>query len=132
MSKHLVVRVLFFLSGVLLIGCSSGAAAPPPTATLSPEMVAGKAVFTRHCASCHLLSKDDVKVGPSLHNIANRGNSRVANQDAETYILTSIMNPSAYLVDGYEDLMPKSLGKSMTGEEIDQVVAYLLTLEEKN
>jgi hypothetical protein len=54
----------------------------------------------------------------------------VPGQDARTYIMTSIMRPQAYLVEGFEPLMPEDFGKSLTGEEIDNLVAYLLTLQE--
>lgn len=132
MSSRVILNLwLTCLCAILLIGCGGQSIAPEPTPTLSPDAIAGKAVFTRHCASCHLLSEDNVKVGPSLHGIGDRAERRVPEQNAETYILTSIMNPSAYMVEGFEDLMPKSLAKSMTGEEIDQVVAYLLTFKEE-
>ena len=102
---------------------------PPPTPTLSPQAIQGKAIFTRECASCHSLTEDTVIVGPSLHDIANQAGNRVPDQDARTYLLTSIIAPNRYLVEGYLDLMPATLGKRLTGEEMDAVVAYLLTFE---
>ena len=39
------------------------------------------------------------------------------------------MQPDAYLVQGYENLMPNNLSKELTGEELDAVVAYLQTLK---
>jgi hypothetical protein len=32
-------------------------------------------------------------------------------------------------VDGFDNLMPENLGKKLTGEELDAVVAYLMTLK---
>ena len=104
-------------------------APPPPPPTLSPQAKQGKDLFTRECASCHSLIEDTVIVGPSLHAIGERASGRVPDQDARTYLLISILAPNRYLVEGYQDLMPATLGKRLTGEEVDAIVAYLLTLE---
>lgn len=122
------LRALFIV--VLLVACG-GTAVPTvtPTPTLSPEAVAGKQVFIRECGSCHSLSKDTIIVGPSLAGIATRATTRVAGQDAYTYLLNSILNPESYLVEGFENSMPTNFGKALTGEEIDAVIAYLMTFE---
>jgi hypothetical protein len=39
------------------------------------------------------------------------------------------MQPGDYVVSGFDDLMPQDLAKKMTGEELDSVVAYLLSLD---
>ena len=119
---------LFFL--IFLTACG-GAAEPTavPTPTLTAQETLGKTVFQQNCASCHSNVPDQIVVGPSLFGIAQRAASRAPGQDAETYLLTSIMNPGAYVVEGFDDLMPQSFAKSLTGEEIDAVVAYLLTLK---
>jgi nitric oxide reductase subunit C len=116
--------------GVLLglSACGGGATEPAATPTMSAEAAAGELVFVRECARCHSTVDEAVIVGPSLAGVATRAGGRVAGQDAHAYLLTSIMRPGDYLVEGYQDLMPQDLAKSLTGEEIDQVVAYLLTL----
>lgn len=106
-----------------------GSEPPPAEPTLSPEVKLGQAVYSRHCAACHLLTPDDVKVGPSFYGLANHAGERVPGQDARAYLLTSVLNPSAYLVEGFEDLMTKGLAKELTSEELDAVVAYLQTLK---
>jgi hypothetical protein len=70
-----------------------------------------------------------VIVGPSLAGVATRAGGRISGQDAHTYLLTSIMRPGDYLVEGYQNLMPQDLAKSLTGEELDSVIAYLMTLQ---
>jgi hypothetical protein len=64
-----------------------------------------------------------------MYGIVQRAGSRVPDQDAQTYLLSSIIDPGSHLVEGYQDLMPATFGKRLTGEEIDALVAYLLTLE---
>jgi nitric oxide reductase subunit C len=92
-------------------------------------MNAGEQVFTRECARCHSTVEDAVIVGPSLAGIATRAGDRVPGQDAHAYLLASIMRPGDYLVEGYQNLMPQDLAKSLTGEEIDNVIAYLMALQ---
>ena len=127
--RQLILTGLF---AVLFGAAACGAAAPEaaPTPILSPEALAGKAVFEAQCASCHSLIADSGIVGPSMAGIATQAHGRVPEQDARTYLYTSIMRPGAYLVDGYENLMPENFGKKLTGEEIDALVVFLLTLEQ--
>jgi mono/diheme cytochrome c family protein len=118
---------LLLLSAVL--SACGGEAAAPPTPTLSPELTAGKSVFVTYCGACHSPNPDTVIVGPSLAGIAIHGAERVDGLDARAYVYTSILQPSDYLVEGYDDLMPEDLAKKLTGEELDSVVAYVLSLE---
>lgn len=67
--------------------------------------------------------------GPSLFGVAGRAGQRVSGMDARSYMYNSILNPTAYMVDGFQNLMPTDLGKTLTGEELDAVVAYLFTLQ---
>jgi cytochrome c551/c552 len=112
---------------LFLVACGNSAESLPPTPTPTAQIRAGITVFKRECASCHALVADTVKVGPSLHNIATRAATRIDNTSAEAYILQSIMNPTAYTVAGFDSAMPLDLSKKLTGEEIDAVVAYLMT-----
>jgi len=114
---------------LLLAACGGGAAAEtavPPTPTLSPQLAQGQKVFVAHCGACHSTAAGTVIVGPSLAGIATRGSERVDGFDARTYIYSSVMQPGDYVVEGFDNLMPKDLAKKLTGEELDAVVAYLL------
>ena len=132
--KKLTVCILICvtLPAVLLAACgeTTPAATPTPAITLAPGEVSGETVFSQNCAPCHLLSPNDIKVGPSLHGIASRAGTTVEGQDARTYLLTSILRPDDYLVPDFDNLMPATLAKTLTGEEMDAVIDYLLTLEE--
>jgi mono/diheme cytochrome c family protein len=128
----LIQKVLFLiLSLIFLAGCGGTPISTPtlPPPTLNAQAQLGKQVFTRECGRCHSTTPDAIIVGPSLAGIATSAGSRVDGQDSITYLLTSILQPDAYLVEGYENLMPASLSKQLTGEEVDGVVAYLQTLE---
>ena len=59
---------------------------------------------------------------------AEAGATRGDGLDARAYIYNSIMRPSDYLVAGFDDLMPQDLARKLTGEELDSVVVYVLSL----
>lgn len=119
-------RFLPLLLALGLLAACGGTPTPTPTPTLSPELALGKRVFEAHCSSCHSLAPDVTLVGPSLAGIAARAGTRVDGLDARGYLYTSILRPGAYLVPGFQDLMPSTLGKALSGEELDAVVAFLL------
>lgn len=101
---------------------------PPPTGpatttTPSPaaQAAAGAAVFaSAGCGSCHTFTPagSSGKVGPDLDKIGAKGNA---------FVRTSILKPNAQITKGFApNVMPETYGKSLTKEQIDQLVAYLL------
>jgi cytochrome c2 len=126
-------------------------ATEPPTATAAPTEVTvvagidpnvigdpehGQALFNIFqpdagymCATCHWTDREDRLIGPGLLNIGARAASRVEGQNEVQYIYNSIVNPGAYLVEGFPDgLMPRNWAQIYTQEEINDIIAYLLTL----
>ena len=129
LTKFLAVVFLGIIA-FLLVGCGGEPEVTAlPTPTLSAELQAGFEVYTQHCAICHAITPETVIRGPSFHGMAVTAGTRVEGQDAKTYLYNSIMRPDDFLVDGFENIMPSTLSKTLTGEEIDAVVAYLLTFE---
>lgn len=56
--------------------------------------------------------------------------AEAAAADPVEYIRTSIIDPGAYLVPGFPDhLMPRTYGDIFTEDEINDLVAYLMTLQ---
>lgn len=130
------MRLLPLLLLLLLAACASPAATPAPPLTPRPDPNTsegrGAALFAGkgRCATCHALSPDTVIVGPSLAGIANRAATRVEGRTAEQYIEESILNPDAYRPPGFESQqMDTSLAKLLTVDEVEELVAYLMTLE---
>ena len=103
--------------------------APPGRPTLTEQEALGQRIYTQNCASCHATTPDTRVVGPSLHNIAETAADRVPGMDARLYIEISIIDPSDYVNEGYEDLMPSTFGTTLTGQELDALVAFLFTLK---
>ncbi|MCW5876531.1 MAG: cytochrome c [Anaerolineales bacterium] len=118
-----------FLPAVLALAMLAACGTPPPAAELSPLEKDGRALFARHCAACHSISGDTVIVGPPLAGIAQTAGGRVPGLDAAAYLEQSILEPGAYIVEGYADLMPPALAQLLRPEELRAIVAYMLTLE---
>jgi mono/diheme cytochrome c family protein len=95
---------------------------------LSPDEAAGARIFTGKggCVGCHNAGSGGGATGPNLSHIATVGAERKPGMDAPTYIDESIHDPQAYIVSGYQPVMPSFRG-TLTEEEIDQVVQFLMT-----
>lgn len=107
-------------------GVAGSAAAPTPALTTQERL--GRHVFNEHCSTCHSTIPDSIIVGPSLAGVASRAGSRIPGMKVEEYLRMSIEHPGEYVVDGFSDLMPPNISDSLTEEEIDAVIAYLLSL----
>ncbi|GAB4497691.1 MAG: hypothetical protein OHK003_07130 [Anaerolineales bacterium] len=119
----------FLLGAALFLSACSTAAAPAPTPTPDPFILQGQAVFNARCATCHALVPDTIIIGPSLNGIATRAETRVPGQSAEEYIMMSILRPGDYVVEGFNNVMITNLAKELTSEEMNALVAFLMTLK---
>lgn len=122
-TKTSLLLLLIFL--LTLTACQ-----PQPEDPVQDPLVSqGQRVFSEKCASCHNTIGDTTLVGPSLDGIASIAGQRVPGQDARAYLEESILHPSAYIVEGFSDLMPPTLADTLEQEKIDALLAYMLTLE---
>jgi mono/diheme cytochrome c family protein len=80
------------------------------------------------CSTCHRTDTDDRLIGPGLLNVGIRAQSRQEGQSAADYVHESIVDPGAYVVAGYTDLMPKNWGQVFTEGQLNDIIAYLLSL----
>ena len=82
------------------------------------------------CVTCHSLEPGKTLVGPSHAGIATRAASAVPGMSAEEYLKQSIITPDAHLSEGFTSgVMYQNYGKDLTEQEINDIVAYLLTLK---
>ncbi len=92
------------------------------------------------CTACHTIPGIRVakgREGPKLElgttarrRLADPGYHGKAQTDWE-YVQESILNPSAYIVEGYPDhVMPRWYGQKLTAGALDKIIAYLLKIEE--
>lgn len=82
------------------------------------------------CSTCHLANAETTLVGPGLLNVADRAAERKPGMSAVEYLHESIVEPSAYVVEGFvPGMMPDVYDVAFTEEEINDIVAYLMSLE---
>jgi mono/diheme cytochrome c family protein len=80
------------------------------------------------CASCHLAN--GTGLGPVLNGIAATSGQRVQGLSAPEYLRQSIVEPNAYIVEGYSPgVMFQDYGNALSEEQIDALTTYLLTLD---
>jgi|SRR5690606_10115291 len=80
------------------------------------------------CSACHI-SAARVGIAPAFEGIAIRADSRRPPLTAAEYIYESIINPTAYVVDGFAGSMPQNYGVRLSDEQLGDIMAYLLTLD---
>ncbi len=91
----------------------------------------GGGVIVPGCSQCHSLDGSEETLGfytaPSWQGVSGRAGDRVPGLSAEEYLRESIADPSAYIVEGYSDIMQKGYRFLLSEEDIDNLVAFLLT-----
>lgn len=96
----------------------------------------GEALFwgKGQCHQCHRIGdRGDALRGPDLADIGSRAAARAEERGLESstdYLVESLVDPSAYIVEGYPPGMPAAHHPpiNLGGEEIERVVAYLRSL----
>jgi nitric oxide reductase subunit C len=99
---------------------------------------------TLPCASCHDVRRPwpGGDLCPNLGNVATEAVRIVASpayrgraRDPAGYLRESIVDPNAYLVPGAayrqadgQSVMPKDFGQTLTPADLDDLIAFLLTL----
>jgi cytochrome c oxidase subunit 2 len=81
------------------------------------------------CNGCHTVASVGGVVGPDLSHIASRPLREAGRwPSVSEYLRESIREPQAYLVAGYPGDMPAAATLQLSDEDIDDLLAYLLTL----
>ncbi len=83
------------------------------------------------CSACH--RENAGGLGPSLPGLRQVAASRVADLDAAAYVRQSILEPGAYALKGYNaEYMPRNYGEVLTDEQVDALVAYVMSLDKED
>jgi len=100
----------------------------PSAASSDDPVVRGQGVYeSSGCGACHTIEGiSEGAVGPALTSVGETAATRVPGLSAEEYIHQSIVDPSAYLVEGYDDLMLKTFADTLSSSQLDDLVAFLL------
>lgn len=110
---------------IALAALTAACAEPPAT-----EPVArGRQVYRElGCASCHLIAGQGGRSGPELTRAAEVASERRPT-DPDGYLRESVLEPGAFLVPGYTDVMPRGLTMRLSQADLDALIAYLASLE---
>lgn len=140
MRKYVLVVLL--LLGLVLVACGGGDsddAASDAGSTSVGDAARGEELFNQvtigpnsapGCVTCHSLEPDQVLVGPSQAGVATRAETRVEGMSAEDYIRQSIVEPNAYVVEGFtEGVMYQNYAEELSARDINDIVAFMLTLK---
>ena len=135
--RHSFRSTCFVWAALLLIACAAAPTAQPGDAergrALFNQPVQGDRGEVQACSRCHAIKdgeKSATNLGTNLHDIGARAGKTVSGQSAEEYLRTSIVDPDAHLAGNFQDgLMYRGYAKSLTPQQIDDLVAYMLTLK---
>ncbi|MBE2184354.1 MAG: cytochrome c [Anaerolineae bacterium] len=90
------------------------------------DAVNGEALLApKTCATCHHSGVGSV--GPAFDGIADIAATLRPGFTAEGYLLQSILDPGAYIYEGYQNVMP-ALNSILSDQELADIMAYLMTL----
>lgn len=119
----------------------AAAATEAPVAVAQGDAAAGEALFTEMqasvgfaCSTCHNAASSARLIGPGLQGIGATAATRVEGQSASDYLHTAIVDPNSFIVppdDGGpypENLMPQTYATLFSEQQINDLVAYLMTL----
>ncbi len=114
---------------------------PTPTAVFSAAPMAsvvldtsgnpqaGQLVFESKCSACHTVSGvSQGTVCPELTYIGTVAVGRKSGMSADEYIRESIIDPSAFVVEGFPPAMPPGLQDTI-GDGFNDLLAYLAGLK---
>ena len=124
MRKTLYLLTAMLIASLLLVACGGGGDTGGNPAAEAGEKLFAESVIGNQagCSTCHSLADGVVIVGPSMAGIGSRSES--------DGIRESILDPNATLSEGFPaDTMPNVWGSELSEEQVDQLVAYLLTLK---
>jgi len=138
MRKFILTLMIALLLALLLVACGGGGdtnddeAGQDPVA-LGEKLYKGQSIGSASspgCVTCHSMEEGVTLVGPSHAGVGSRAGTLVAGMSAEEYLKESIVEPNAHIVDGFSPgVMYQNYAKELSDEQIDALVAYMLTLK---
>ena len=140
MTNSLKVAGFIVLTIILIAGFASLIpqleSPAPEELEISGELVGadlaavGEEVFSSAgagCLACHGLGKEGLRA-PDLAGIGGAAGERVAGSSAEDYLRVSLVDPCAFVVSGFDCIMPQTLEQTLGTAKITALIAFLQSL----
>jgi len=81
---------------------------------------------TAGCVGCHSQKKGERMVGPSFYNLWDIAATRVPGMGAREYLYQSIVDPNAYVVEGYQPgLMQQNYAALLSPQQMADILAWI-------
>ncbi len=135
-KRYGLLAVLFIL--VLSLAACGGKSTSTSGAG-SGDAAAGEKLFKSAvlhenpgCSTCHSLNPGEVLVGPSMAGIATdaAGDAADEGMTTEEMLKEMIVDPNAELAGDFAaDIMPQDWGEKLTPQELNDLIAFLMTLK---
>ena len=95
------------------------------------DAAAGETQYTRSgCGSCHAGGAQAPATEGTWTRVQNERLAATGYATGEEYLIESIVNPEAYVVDGYNGgIMPGTFKDQLTAQQLANIIAYLQTQE---
>lgn len=119
-----ILPLLWLALLLALAACSSRAEPADPVAR-------GQQLFRGSCLGCHGVTADAPEaLGPNLAGVDARAAANSDGLSAADWLRRATVQPNAEVAPGYSPgLMPANYEQQYSPEELDALVAYMLSLE---
>ncbi|HEX3052736.1 MAG TPA: cytochrome c [Aggregatilineaceae bacterium] len=84
----------------------------------------GRDLYIQECAQCH--GAQDAQQGPSLGGMGERAATRIEGLSAVDYLHQSIVDPGAYVVEGYSNIMPADYATTLSTDDITSLIKFIV------
>jgi mono/diheme cytochrome c family protein len=131
--KRLGLSLFCFSLGFLLWACAPSEPAVSALDLPVGDAARGASLFSQSimgnvaCSACHTVDGREGS-GPTLQGFGAVAGERIKGQSAEEYTYLSIVRPSAHVLRGYPNVMPVNYERTLTTQQIADLMAYILGL----
>lgn len=104
---------------------------PEGEAQEDPVEIGKQVATSAGCVACHSIDGSTL-VGPSWKGLYGSTSSFTDGSSGpvdDAYLHQSIVDPGAKIVNGFQDVMPKNFGQTLTPAEITGLIEYIKTLQ---
>ncbi len=122
---------LLALALVSVTGCNQQTISPDEIEGEGAER--GKALFALNplagapgCVTCHAVGDSETIVAPTLSEMRANAGSPPDKLSTENYLRQAIIDPDAYIPDGYNPAAMPNYANFLDDDDIDDLIAYIL------